>query len=525
MIGLIEKQNIIIRHREGASNRQIANELGIDKNTVNHYVSEYELALQALLSANPDMDAATIPSCIAEAPRYNTENRGMGEQAKKALPIIEACLAENEKKRETGRSKQQMRKIDIYHYLKKQGIRISYSTVKRLIRKMDDRKKEAYIRQEHLPGEEVEFDWGEVKLNIDGTGYMKYQMAVFASAYGNFRYARLYRTQDTAAFQESHVDFFAFCHGVYKTVVYDNMKVAVARFVGPTEKEPTEALLSMSAYYGFRYRFCNIRRGNDKSHVERSVDVVRHAAFTDPGDDIFESLEAANEHLLKKCLALNAQPLSDGRIPDKTFEEEKPVLLAAKPRMACFVKCVGLKVDKYATVVVNKVHYSVPDSYVWKNVDARIYTSRVEIYDGETLIASHTRHYSQGEYVLDIFHYLHTLGRKPGSLARSAALLQADEKIKDIYEKHYSGDPKSFLPVLELIAEIGIDSVEKAISELLKKVNHDLSAEKLRLVYERLNEASSEQSDRKEDKLSRRAKSTLQNYDRLRALQSGRAVW
>ena len=524
MIELVQKQDIIIRHREGVSNRQIANELKIDKNTVNRYVSEYEQALQALLAENPALDASVIPSCIADAPRYNTENRSMGEQAKKALPIIEACLAENAVKRETGRSKQQMRKIDIYHYLKKQGIRVSYSTVKRLIRGLDERKKEAFIRQEHLPGEEVEFDWGEVKLNIGDTGYMKYQMAVFASAYSNLRYARLYRNQDTAAFQDSHVEFFAFCKGVYKTVVYDNMKVAVARFVGPSEKEPTEALLTMSTYYGFRFRFCNIRRGNEKSHVERSVDVVRHAAFIEPGDDSFASLEAANEHLLKKCLELNAQPLSDGRIPDDAFEQEKPLLIAPKPRMACFVKSVGLKVDKYATVVVNKVHYSVPDSYVEKKVDARIYTNRVELYDGGNLIASHVRHYKQGEYVLDIFHYLHTLGRKPGSLARSTALLQADEKIKGIYDRYYSSDPKAFLSVLELIGEIGIDSVEKALAELLKKVHHDLSAEKLRLVHEHLNEASNGKPTRKEDKLSRRAKSTLQNYDRLRALQSGRAV-
>ena len=522
MIGLVQKQNIIIRHREGMSNRQIANELGIDKNTVNHYVSEYELALQALLAGNPDLDAAVIPSCIAEAPRYNTENRGISDQAKKALPIIETCLSENAVKRENGRSKQQMRKIDIYHYLKKQGVRISYSTVKRLIRQIDDRKKEAYIRQEHLPGEEVEFDWGEVKLNIGGTGYMKYQMAVFASAYGNLRYARLYRTQDTAAFQESHVDFFAFCNGVYKTVVYDNMKVAVARFVGHSEKEPTEALLTLSAYYGFQYRFCNVRRGNEKSHVERSVDVVRHAAFVEPGDDSFESLKAANEHLLKKCLELNSRPLSDGRIPDETLEEEKPLLIAPKPRMACFAKASGLKVDKYATIVVNKVHYSVPDSYVEKKVDARIYTNRVEIYDGGTLIASHTRHYKQGEYVLDIYHYLHTMSRKPGSLARSTALLQADAKIKEIYEKHYRNDPKAFLAVLELIAEIGVDSVEKALAELSKRVQHDLSAEKLRLIHAHLNEASNKQSGCKEDKLSCRAKSTLQNYDRLRELQSGR---
>ena len=81
-------------------------------------------------------------------------------------------------------------------------------------------------------------------------------MAAFASSLGNCRFAALYRSQDTAAFQEAHVEFFCFCGGVYHTIVYDNMKVAVAKFVGPTEKEPTEALIQLSSYYGFNYRFC-----------------------------------------------------------------------------------------------------------------------------------------------------------------------------------------------------------------------------------------------------------------------------
>lgn len=66
-----------------------------------------------------------------------------------------------------------------------------------------------------------------VKLDIGDAGYQKYQMAVFTSAYGNFRYAKLYLTQDTAAFQETHADFFAYSHGAFQTMIYDNMRVAV----------------------------------------------------------------------------------------------------------------------------------------------------------------------------------------------------------------------------------------------------------------------------------------------------------
>lgn len=114
----------------------------------------------------------------------------------------------------------------------------------------------------YKPGDICEFDWGEVKLTIGGKT-QKYQMAVFTSAYGNYRYAWLFTKQTTECFQEAHALFFEQIGGVYRTMVYDNMKVAVKRFVGPKEKEPTQGLLQLSLYYGFQYRFCNIHSGND----------------------------------------------------------------------------------------------------------------------------------------------------------------------------------------------------------------------------------------------------------------------
>ena len=62
--------------------------------------------------------------------------------------------------------------------------------------------------------------------------------------------------------------------GSYTQMVYDTMKVAVKRFISPTEKEPTDALLKLSIYYGFDFRFCNTQCGNEKGHVERNVGYV-----------------------------------------------------------------------------------------------------------------------------------------------------------------------------------------------------------------------------------------------------------
>ena len=62
-------------------------------------------------------------------------------------------------------------------------------------------------------------------------------------------------------------------------MVYDNMRVALAKYVGRHEKEPTVALLQLRGHYGFSHRFCNAYRGNEKGHVERSVEYIRRKAF------------------------------------------------------------------------------------------------------------------------------------------------------------------------------------------------------------------------------------------------------
>jgi len=524
VVELVQKQQIILKHREGVSNRAIAIELGIDKNTVNKYVNLYEEAVDKLHSENPDADINELAPDIIEKPHYNTDSRGISDRSKAVIPIIKECLEENARKRETGRSKQQMIKIGIYDYLKKKGYQISYSTVRRLIDDMEPPQNEAFIKQEYQPGAQTEFDWGEVKLSIGGADYLKYQMAVFTSSYGNHRYAKLYRTQDTAAFQEAHADYFAFCKGVYRKVVYDNMRVAVKKFVGPTEKEPTDALLELSAYYGFQFRFCNVRSGNEKGHVERSVDVVRRAAFSEPGDDVFDSLDAANIHLLAKCMEGNRKELSDGRIPDDTFKEEVPFLMAVPPKMPCFIKKPGMKVNKYSTVQANKVHYSVPDKYVGKKLDVRIYTGTVEVFDGKEKVARHARHYRQGEYVIDIFHYLHTLKTKPGALPQSSALMQADAMVKKIYESYYTTDPKEFLQVLNLMEEIGVGQTMEALKSLESKIPRDYSADKIRQIYRCQVDRHSDTAIIKEDRLSCRSKQTLVLYDDLRKIQARQAV-
>ncbi|WP_240503538.1 hypothetical protein [Natranaerobius trueperi] len=102
---------------------------------------------------------------------------------------------------------------------------------------------------------------------------------MFTSALGNYRYAVLFYNQKTESFLQAHAVFFEHLIGSYHQLVYDNTRVAVKKFVGLSEKEPTESLLKLSLYYGFDFRFCNAKSGWEKGHVERSVEYCQKKSF------------------------------------------------------------------------------------------------------------------------------------------------------------------------------------------------------------------------------------------------------
>ena len=106
---------------------------------------------------------------------------------------------------------------------------------------------------------------------------------------------------------ESHRNYFHDIGRIPKRMVYDNMRVAVKvrRMWTTDDKEPTDALLSMSSFYGFDFRFCNARSGNEKGNVEESVKFVRKYVFS--VRDEFDSLGEAQDYLSAGFAKLNTQ--------------------------------------------------------------------------------------------------------------------------------------------------------------------------------------------------------------------------
>ena len=463
MITLNSKQEMILRHyRDKQSIRYISRETGISRPTVKKYVCQYEAVLEkaGIHKASPE-----IISEIASPPTYDSSNRKPRLLTPEMEVLIHGFLTENHKKRLMGQQKQQMKRIDIHESLLLAGHKISYSTVCEWLKRIEPALKETYIRQRYNPGEETEFDWGKVKLYIGG--YLRtLSMAVFTSAYSNYRYAVVLPREDMACFIEAHVRYITHTGGVYKRFVYDNLKTAVKRFVGLNDRELTDDFLKMSLYYCFGSRFCNVAKGNEKGHVERSVEYVRRKAFC--RHDEFGDLDQVNAHLNDVLNDLNQRELSGRDCSSLDLHQEELPVLKPAPAAYEYAECDYYRVDKYATVSVKTNHYSVPEYLTKEKVFVKIFATRILIYDDRNIVAAHQRNYSAGQWIININHYLKTLSRKPGALSGSEALNQSHPEIRNIYERYFAEKPRDFVQLLQYINETAVtmDRIEAALNKL-----------------------------------------------------------
>ena len=290
------------------------------------------------------------------------------------------------------------------------------------------------------------------------------------------------------------------------------MKVAVAKFVGHNEKQPTKGLLTLSTYYGFNFRFCNIRSGNEKGHVERSVEYVRRKAFA--FKDTFNSLEDANKYLLSICDTLNNKPLTTDKniIPSKTLEQELPYLLPKLPMLDCadIREC---RVDKYSCIMYKQNRYSVLDKYVGQIVLVKAYANKIIVFFDNIKIAEHIRTFGLFDWNIKLEHYLNTLHKKSGALENSTAMLNLDTQIKNIYNKYFTQNPKEFLDIYEIILEKGLNIVQNAIDKLEKISPIDISSEKVKLICNK--QRFEKNIDKSSDTISLASEKLLTQYKSL----------
>jgi hypothetical protein len=249
--------------------------------------------------------------------------------------------------------------------------------------------------------------------------------------------------------------------------VYDSQK---GRF--------NDKFLELSMHFDFHPCICNPASPNEKGTDEESVGYVRRATFGERST--FASLGEATDWLKMRLGEINTHPVyRRSNVPIQGLDQERALM---HPLPTLEYENYELKratISRYSLVKHEGNYYSIPDTYRPRYITLKILVDQIEFLEGNAVIASHRRITGKQKYSLDITHYIKTFHRKPGALANSKVLAQADELIQNVFNYYYRDDPKKFLPILDLMRETSPEAFSSTLA-ILNKQNIEPTCDSIR---------------------------------------------
>ena len=469
MLTVDDYRKIRIARRDGMSIRLIAK-------TFHH---SHRKVRQALVDPQPQPYTLSKPKVSPKLDRFK--------------PIIDQILRDDEqapvKQRHTGA--QIARRL-----CNENGFTGSYDIVRRYVKLQREDRRETFIPLSHEPGRRLEADFGHIHVDfLDGRRLTPVLICTWA--YSNYPFAIALPTERIEAVLAGMTAAFTFFGSVPHEVWWDNPKTVVLKVHEGHKREINRSYLALASHYTFEPLFCMPARGNEKPRVENRVyDLQRRWATPVPK---VSSLDELNDHLQKMCHAEERRTVN-GRI-ETIGERFKADLQASQPlpphQFDTSIPRTA-KVDKYQTVVLDNVYYSVPRRFAFQIVTIKAYVQKIVIVHNGQVIAEHARSYKRDEHMLDPLHYLVTLGRHPAALDHSA--VYRDWKLpaaflelrRALEERHgpFAGR-RHFIRVLQLHARHSTERIDEAVGYFIAKGLPD--AELIRNRIERSKPAAASQ--------------------------------
>lgn len=430
---------------EGKSIRQIARDGHHDRRTVR----------RALQDAGP--------------PRYTLRESRPKPVLGPFVDTIDQWLAEDRhsppKQRHTARR--------IYHRLvEEHQFPGNESTVRRYVREHQPRLHSLFIPLAYEPGEDAQCDFGEARVIMSGSQLIV-QLFCVRLCYSKLPFVMAFPHQQQEAFLAGHQEAFAFFGGVPRHIWYDNLSQAVRpRLIGQRPQE-RETFIAFRSHHLFESRFCTPGEAHEKGLVEGLVGYARRN-FLVPLPQV-GSFQELNDLLRERCLAEARRRLRGERhtIGD-LWEQERPYLLPlpAQPFPCC--RTMPVETNRLSLVTFQTNRYSVPVECTDHSLFLHAFVDRVEITDGGKVVATHPRCYEREQDVLNPFHYLPLLRKRPGALDHAKPLKTwphppvLDQYLAALREQlPHRAATLEFLKVLELCRQHSLAEVAQGVGQAM----------------------------------------------------------
>jgi len=322
----------------------------------------------------------------------------------------------------------------------------------------------------HPPGE-AQVDFGQAEVVIAGEPVTAAYF-VMTLPHSDAFFVRAYPRECTESFQDGHVRAFAYFGGVPTRISYDNSKVAVAAVTGARGRTPTREFLRLASHFLFAYRFCRVRRPNEKGHVEAMVGFARRN-FMVPVPEA-DSWEALNAELVRRCRADLARRVRGKERPKGELLADERASLRPLPANGFEPRRVELaQANSLSLVRFDGNDYSVPTAYAHHPITVVGGLDEVRLVCRDHLVARHRRHWGREHVTFDPVHYLALLERKPGAFdfARPLEGWDLPEEFAVLRRRFEAAwgeaGVRHFIQVLRLLEKCSLGELTTAVERAL----------------------------------------------------------
>jgi hypothetical protein len=231
------------------------------------------------------------------------------------------------------------------------------------------------------------------------------------------------------AFLEGHIEAFDMIGGIpVRHIRYDNLTSAVTKVLygGGRQRTENERWVLFRSHYGFDPFYCEpgISGAHEKGGVEGEIGRFRRNFLTPV--PVVESLAELNRKIRAWDEGEDHRRIGN-RISTvgQDFAAERPFLAPVPVKGFDPGLVLNPRVDRSALISVRTAKYSVPVRFIGRKVRVSLRATKIQVFDGRTLVATHPRTVARGGQCVQLDHYLEVLRIKPGALPGSTALSQA----------------------------------------------------------------------------------------------------
>jgi transposase len=393
------KDAILSLHRQGYSQRRIARDLGVNRETVARYLRQAG-ADSKPANAPTGSIAAHSGSKPANAPTGSTEpDTATGrDPAATGFPLRERCrgrVSECERWREIIQAKCDagLSAQRIYQDLTAEhSFTGTYYSIRRFVRRLAPPRELPFRRLECGPGDEAQVDFGKGAPIIDPDGKRrKTHLFRIVLSHSRKAYSEVVYRQTTDDFLRCLENAFRHFGGVPRRLILDNLRAAVKK-ADWFDPELNPKVKSFGEHYGTVFLPTRPRTPRHKGKVERNVGYAQDNALK---GRVFSSLAEQNRFLLEWELTVADTRVhgTTRRQVGKHFADAERGALLPLPTAPFPSFHEGRRtVHRDGHVEVKRAYYAVPFEYlgreVWVRWDARlvrIFNERME------QIAIHTK--------------------------------------------------------------------------------------------------------------------------------------